>query len=326
MQVKRISPEEAEFAFIEAIYDSIKSGADESTLKGWHFHLTSTSYEYCKKESEEDIAWSAHRWREQLDQKYRTLHHTVYQKMMGVVFMIKRLKKVRASVTTPSIVKLYDEKVGTAEGADKISGDFIDTALTFFERVLSIPSVADLMQLADNDVKNPFDGSTKIQAIISKASSRENIAWTFHAIWDLHKGGFLQGEGVPLRSLQGRVPGSGGKGLVDLLVFKLQLLRHLLDHLIDPFKWSTAVKATLRTVLSSHTSYREHVGYPSDKEKPPQQWRLGFPDSAEEFFNFVEMTVYGVEHDMVLKGHLKNRKSVQDFDEVDKLSGGERCA
>ena len=112
---------------------------------------------------------------------------------------------------------------------------------------------------------------------------------------------------------------------MDLLIFKMQLLRQLLDHWIDPLKWPSAVKSTIRTVLSSHLSHREHVGYPSDKEKPAQQWRLGFPDSAEEFFSFIEITVYGVENDMVLKGHLKNRKSVQDFDKAGKPRVDDRC-
>ena len=76
----------------------------------------------------------------------------------------------------PQLVELYQTNVGASSGAEGISKDFIDTSLTMYERVLCIPNVSKLMQEADCDKKNPFDGSTKIQTIVGKCGSRENIS------------------------------------------------------------------------------------------------------------------------------------------------------
>ena len=74
---------------------------------------------------------AAHKFRETLDQKFSSLVHTVYQHMMGVVYMVKRLNLTRGSkVTVPQLVELYQKNVGTSSGAEVISKDFIDTSLT----------------------------------------------------------------------------------------------------------------------------------------------------------------------------------------------------
>ena len=60
------------------------------------------------------------------------------------------------------MVNPYNENVVTSENTEALSEFFIDTAVTFYERVLSLPSVAKLMHLADECPNNPFDGVIKI--------------------------------------------------------------------------------------------------------------------------------------------------------------------
>jgi len=138
-EMRRISPEEMEFAFLEAIVDAIRRKAPKSELQAWRYHLLTVSYCYVLLDNEDDIAFAATRYRESLEQKFTSMQHTVYQKMMGVVYMIKRLAKTKGRLSSKQVEQLYQDKVGTAnehaDGKEALSSNFIDTAVTFYERV-----------------------------------------------------------------------------------------------------------------------------------------------------------------------------------------------
>ena len=81
-----------------------------------------------------------------------------------------------------------------------ISDGFIDTAVTFYERVVSIPALGELMRIADDQPNTPFDGWTKIQTVIGKRGTPEGIAWLFFGIWDMHERGEIP-DGISLRAM-----------------------------------------------------------------------------------------------------------------------------
>jgi len=312
-EMRRISPEEMEFAFLEAIVDAIRRKAPKSELQAWRYHLLTVSYCYVLLDNEDDIAFAATRYRESLEQKFTSMQHTVYQKMMGVVYMIKRLAKTKGRLSSKQVEQLYQDKVGTAnehtDGKEALSSNFIDTAVTFYERVLSIASVSNMMRLADNDSKNPFNGSTKIQEIISKAGNKPHIEWCFLLIWDLHRAGRIP-EGISYRNLKGTMPGAGGKGLVELLVYKFAIAKYFVeDWAVSLFP--APIIDVMKKAFTNPCSYRELVGFPQDTNID-HSWRCGWPDSAEELFVLLESIIYGTDHDMQLKGLLKNRKSAEE--------------
>ena len=82
-------------AFVEAIADAINEQQDDSTMAEWRRICLAISFVYHAMDSDDAIAWAAHKFRETLDQKFSSMVHTVYQKMMGVVYMIKRLNRTR---------------------------------------------------------------------------------------------------------------------------------------------------------------------------------------------------------------------------------------
>ena len=233
-EVKRITPEELEFAYVEAIYDAVQAEASQEVMADWFLSVLTVPYRYRRMDSEDAVAWAANQYRESLDQNWASLHHTTLQKIRAVVYMIKKQEKTKGKLTTPQIVKLFKDNLQTSTGAsgDKdhaaVSAAFIDTAVTVYDRVLKDSQLAKIMMDADDDPNNPFDSWTKIQTIIGKASSPEGLAWAFGGTWDMHKRGELHNEGVSLRNLQGRMPNSGGKGLVDLLLYKKGLCKYFL--------------------------------------------------------------------------------------------------
>ena len=50
------------------------------------------------------------------------------------------------------------------------------------------------------------------------------------------------------RALEGKIPGSGGKGLVDIMVFKKLLLTYMCDHLIPSKSLPADVKSKIREI------------------------------------------------------------------------------
>lgn len=128
----------------------------------------------------------------------------------------------------------------------------------------------------------------------------------------MHKRGELGTDGVSLRLLQGRIPGSGGKGLLDYLIYKKGLRLHLLNEWLGNHSTRPPpVLNAIRDTTESFEAYRTKVGYPSDPKKD-LTWKCGWPDSADEFFNVLEGMLFSNEYDTVIKTHCKNRKGFEE--------------
>lgn len=154
------------------------------------------------------------------------------------------------------------------------------------------------------------------------------------AIYDLFTCGFFYGQPVSLRSLQGTEKDSGGKGIVDLMLFKRGLLDHIMETLLMEMAWDGAIKKALIERTASHGVFRASVGYPHEKQKD-LTWRAGWPPSSEQLLEFVEAalsaltssvdgefvvcfsltasswqaTIFGIDYDAVLRNAVKNRRS-----------------
>ncbi len=93
------------------------------------------------------------------------------------------------------------------------------------DRALQPPQVASLLFYAEEKfgVAGPFDSVTKIEEIIKRARTTESIAAAVE--WLTWMWGERQLRKISVRDLNGR--GWGGKGLVDLVLYKRDLLRCL---------------------------------------------------------------------------------------------------
>ena len=157
---------------------------------------------------------------------------------------------------------------------------------------------------------NPLEGLTKLQWIINRAKTPENITLVCEHVLDLRLSGFLP---VPpsVSDFSGARQGAGGKGMVEVILMKWELSRHLL------FKWSKSlpfeadVIVQMRKTFASIESYRATVGYPS--EKKDLTFRAAWSKPSEEFFTFVEQILYDVCWDAALKDALKNGVSAEDL-------------
>ena len=118
-----------------------------------------------------------------------------------------------------------------------------------------------IMKMEQYGVKNPLGSIYKLNKVVGKAGSQENITWAVELMYDLWMSGSLKDDQMALRHLEGKIKGSNGKGTVDLLILKKDLQSYILDHWMDKCAWSAAQKATIRDVCRSIVKFRESCGY-----------------------------------------------------------------
>ena len=75
--------------------------------------------------------------------------------------------------------------------------------------------------------KTPFDSVYKLEAIGQKAKSPDKIAWCVEMLGDMIQSGVIAVGELSVPGLTGK--GRGGRGLLDLLLYKAGLADHVLN-------------------------------------------------------------------------------------------------
>ena len=311
--VQRISPDEIETAFIDRLAEVIEAQASEDELKQWRNLCLNCTYEYRVIDSEDEKHWSALQLRQNLGQDEQTMKFTTLQLVYDVINDRNRREKVNGPMTVEQVADGYMKNVKFAEGSEKVSRAFVDTACSLGTRVLTLTPVREMLLRADQENQNPFDNWTKLQTIMAKARTESGILWAFLGLYDAFKMGFLSDMSV--RALQGSAPGMNGKGLVDLMIFKQGLLNHLLSDTLEkavPGTENLSVRATIKAALRDHAAVRSCMtAYPLEPEVD-LSWRGGQCKTVESLLEFVEGIVYGTMHESELKSAVKNRRTIEE--------------
>ena len=148
---------------------------------------------------------------------------TTLQMIFDVLHTKKKMELGNSALTAEQVAGAY-KQVDFAVGAEAVSDAFVDTCCTLGDRALCIDQVRDILLNADAQEHNIFNGWTKLQTIVGKAGSEENIKWAFCAPNDMWRTNKFPDRKLPLRSVLGtKELCMGGKGLVELVIFKKEL-------------------------------------------------------------------------------------------------------
>lgn len=115
-----------------------------------------------------------------------------------------------------------------------------------------------------------------------KTATRRRIMWQLSAISDLVRHRLVAPGELSINGLSGHK--RGGRGILDLVLFKMDLLDELIVNVADQIKLSSDVKVLIRKIFDSHTSYRSHLGDTSD-----MMWMSSLPSSARDFVKLVSV-------------------------------------
>ena len=291
-----VSPVEIRMAVLRALARDVKA-KDTERLKAWRRHLLSCSFLYVILDSDEETWKYARQMREDLAQNYATLRLSPLQAVYQFVAFRARNERLHGKQPAKVLAEQYCMGVRRADTSEEVTNSFVDMALTIDNRMLKIERVAATLLKAEEEFgcTTPFDAVTKLHAIINKAKYEPRIVWAVDCLYDARKstGPTLQ---LSLRTLQGVGTSNGGKGLIDLLNFKYDLMLHVATYLGEHPSWPAQCRENFAKALSSPVTYRVMCGFPD--EKADLTWRAGWPPSAETAFQVWEAppTLLGISH------------------------------
>ncbi len=199
---------------------AVKAG-DPEKLEEWEKTAVSSivSFEHMTSES---IQWQSMQQREDLSVDFEALRCTPLMRVLNFGAFKARQEEISKGKLSASDLPLrYKQHLNLGPRSEKLTPGWVDQACTFLNRMYVIPSVAALLNDADDlpSGSNPLEGTSKLQAVTSKARSADKIALTVEHIMDMHKAGLMPTP-PPLAQFIGTAPGCQGKGIVDLILFK----------------------------------------------------------------------------------------------------------
>ena len=126
---------------------------------------------------------------------------------------------------------------------------------------------------------------------------------------DSHKAGFMPSP-PPLTAYLGTLPGGGGKGIIELILFKWELANYILNEWASGHAFPAEALVEIKKTVSSHNVYRSKCGYPNSRKD--LTFRAGWRHSCDELFVFVEALVFDIMYDPYIKDAIKASSSTAD--------------
>ena len=125
-----------------------------------------------------------------------------------------RARMPQSQVTMERVKEEYKKNVANMDmnGGGAITGDFVKVAVKVHKRMLAVPEIAEIMRVADaqpSDVFNPFGSHTRLEAMINKCTSTEQLTWCCQALqFKMSRDCLLYTSPSPRDKRQSRMPSS----------------------------------------------------------------------------------------------------------------------
>jgi hypothetical protein len=303
------------------VAEEIKSAevsGDDSSLRGWFNMLLSVSFHFKLLESDDAKYWEAVRLREHLVVDFSTMARDAVQRVFELAAFKAKQEARSGRLTALQVAELYGQNGDLAPSSEPITKNMVENAISVHGVLQGVSGVQQVLQAATAKYgkQSPFNSVLKLHLISNKAKdlARQSglpapvcVQWSFAAILDITNCGFIEASEVAIRNIKGE--GNAGKGIVDILIFKYRMLRHLLDEWLNEVSLKPLVKAKLREVYQDHAHCRLFCGWPGDNlSEVDLTWQAGWPPSALQTARLIEDVVYGREYDVALKGAVRGSK------------------
>jgi hypothetical protein len=283
----RTSPDEVVIAWFKAVSERIAAGADDAEMLEWLHHLLTTPAVFVRLADANELGWRASKLRENIEAN-KTLARTAVQK----IFDVAQRRIQMGNISAAQMLTVYIAKLGPSGGGgggEPVTMSFIEKAFHIWDKALRKPEIQTVvLQEESRRELSMFNSVVGMDTLVRKAKTDENIEFIFSAIQDGRRAGLLGPEHMVTRSLEGKIPGSNGKGLVDLLVFKKTMLAHLLLVFVPAKDIPGEIKSKIHDVCVSFGKFRAHMGYKHDAVFPDMGWRAGWPASADALLGMIE--------------------------------------
>ena len=205
--------------------------------------MLNASIEFHYVEKEHDVWLKSANSREEYGADFSAMYRTGPRRAIEIAaFKAKHemVSKAKEPLGAQKVFELYAQNVkfanvmvpGTTHEKPQFIAGYVDTALTVYTRILSDPVARDLVLEADTEwgQASPYNSLYRLELFTKKAGqgNTEVLHWVLESVNDMVRNKMVDGTELSERSLSGKVKGGAGKGLLDLLMFKLHMRNHLL--------------------------------------------------------------------------------------------------
>ncbi|CAK0899826.1 unnamed protein product, partial [Prorocentrum cordatum] len=337
-----MSPEEMRHALLLRIGEDVDAN-DEEALATWKTCLLSASMEFVYVAKEDDIWLKSANQREEYGADFNAMYRTGPKRAIEIAALKAAYEKSNGGVAIEAdkVHQLYVKEVtfatvvvpGTTHEKPQFTAGYVDTALTVYSRILTDPVARDLVLAADEErgQASPHNSIYRLELFTKKAGQGNDSAlhWLLAAVNDMVRNKTVDGAELSERGLSGKTKGGNGKGLLDLLLFKMHVLVHLLGEHLDASGTHSDGKVAVRNALRDHSAYRTHFGgkVAGGQSAQDLSWCGALKPSAQLYVKLVEDIIYSQTYDNILKQALKDSKGVEEalqhqtlkgqFDEID---------
>ena len=181
-----VSPEEQVHSAILACSRDILNGASESRLAQWRSLFLTVTLRVVVLTP--DIRYfHAVSLRNKVAADYSGLARTTFQEVCEICLFKQRAEATQGkALTNAAVASAYNEAAKRAETQEELTETFVDSALSVWSRACSIPVVLQCLKQCDEDYghRSIFNSITKLQTIVSKAKTPDNIKWSFLMLED----------------------------------------------------------------------------------------------------------------------------------------------
>ena len=224
---KVLSPMEPIDSLFLRIAEELDNGAPEADLANWHTLMLQIPITFEPLVNLNDMVWRSLNLREDLIKNRDLTERRPYQKVFETVVVRRFVGGEK--VSDKDLGELYEKNVDFAGSSEKIEARFVRSATYVHEKILTnedlLKAVVDVEEKAVG--KTPFDSVYKLEAIAQKAKVPDKIAWCIEYLsWLVARELCTPGE-LSVANLNGK--GRGGRGLLDLVLFKKDILEYWLN-------------------------------------------------------------------------------------------------
>ena len=263
--LQRISPEEVEHSIILSTAEAIATNQDEVIINRWLRLFLTVPFVFEVWPPGNSRFWRGHNLREMMVDKGEKVKRTISQRVWDIAGFKMDTEKTSGALSSAKVSELYKKNVKLASSSEPISSTFVDSALTVYSRILTVPENVALLTYCDERwfVKgHPFSSIYSLQAICDRCSTQVRINNALVGLVDHYRMGFINiGEFVQSKIKDRKT------SYCNVLNKKMEARVHLLGQWLDALNISASAKNKIREVNGSFEAVRKNLtAYP---DEPP---------------------------------------------------------
>ena len=238
--LRLVSPPEMVFAIVKAVARDLKEG-DPDKISEWCELLTCLPCTLHLVSGEDKRHLLAVQERENYAQNASSMRLTALQKLFDVQSVLDRKKTAAGSLTLEEL-EAYYRAVKWSKDSEPVTSTYLYEANYVLKHLLPHQGCLDiLLELEKYGRQNPLDSCGKLNKLVRRAGQATNtnpcspevLQKILEFLADFWMAGYYRDDRFADRALDGKQAKADGKGTVDLILLKLEILELLRGKFMD---------------------------------------------------------------------------------------------